>query len=143
MVAGSSPATATIKGIDMSGFECPDCGGTYFGSSTNEDGTLTYHCHGDADWHGCDFSCHQDDFEKYHPGVNDCAGEKVIPKSEYINVDYFKVHTGHIVHLKSNPEIDMVVTTCNGSRYDVAWIDSKGRAQTLRDISYMCLLVKA
>lgn len=47
--------------VRNSHFICPICGGSYFGSSTNDDGTLTRNCHGTLcgySWHENDDGCH-------------------------------------------------------------------------------------
>lgn len=60
-------ASSTVTRVE---FVCPGCGGNTFGSSRNDDGTLTYRCHGFAHkqmtyTHYCQFTWHESDMYKY------------------------------------------------------------------------------
>ena len=46
-------------------FVCPECGGTYFGSTMLPDGSLVRDCHGCGTGRGCGFSWHEKDDEEY------------------------------------------------------------------------------
>ncbi len=64
-------------------FVCPKCGGTYFGSSQQADGSMVRHCHGDAYSSGCGFSFPVAEDAKY---FTDTAAETVAPGGDRLRV---------------------------------------------------------
>jgi hypothetical protein len=52
-------------------FKCPQCGDFRFGSSRNDDGTWTRHCHGmipigeQQGWRACSFTWHEREDDKH------------------------------------------------------------------------------
>jgi hypothetical protein len=57
-------------------FICPKCGGTYFGSTMQSDGSFMRHCHGSGTGYGCGFSWHESSDKKYFYVLYDDAKNK-------------------------------------------------------------------
>ncbi len=70
-------------------FICPKCGGRHFGSSRNDDDTLTYVCQENR--HGCKFRVHESEFWKHRARVT----TTVVP---------FESHDEYIKFLQSGSE---------------------------------------
>jgi hypothetical protein len=84
-------------------FKCPKCQSTMFGSSFN-DGIVTYHCHGNEQWH-CDFKCnekyfndHFNDFPRYTMVVQITAQNTQKPSAAQIadDIDAYAASSGYL-----------------------------------------------